>query len=92
MKKFFNLVLPIIFCFIFLSSCGSIEKSINETENTNKRFGNSVFITISNEYFGDVVCDTRTGVQYWRSESGYNPGTLSLLVDADGKPLIYKGE
>ena len=92
MKKFFNLVLPIIFFFIFLSGCGSIEKSINETENTNKLFPNRVFIVISSEYCGDVICDTRTGVQYWRSSSGSSAGILTLLVDADGKPLIYKGE
>ena len=50
------------------------------------------FVLISKEDFGDVVYDKRTGVEYWRSMSGYNSGNLTLLVDRDGNPLIYAGE
>ena len=39
-----------------------------------------------------VVVDKETGVMYAVSWGGYNMGTFTLLVDADGKPLIYKGE
>lgn len=46
------------------------------------------------EYTGawEVVVDTETGVMYAVSRGGYNQGTFTLLVDADGKPLIWKGE
>ncbi len=50
------------------------------------------FVTISNERYGMIVYDSRTGVQYWVSTSAYNSGNLTLLVDSEGKPLIYKGE
>ena len=47
------------------------------------------FNTISCEKYGNVIYDTRTGVEYWVSNSMYNYGTLTLLVDEDGNPLIY---
>lgn len=50
------------------------------------------FVIISQEAYGDIVYDEKTGVEYWRSVSGYNSGNLTLLVDKDGNPLIYAGE
>ncbi len=50
------------------------------------------FIKVSDEggFFGssEVLVDTKTGVQYLWHISG-NAGGLTVLVDADGKPLIY---
>lgn len=52
--------------------------------------GNSMYFkTVSDEDYGDIVYDTRTGVEYWMSSGINNYGALTLLVDADGKPLIY---
>lgn len=45
------------------------------------------FKAISSERDGKIVYDTRTGVKYWMSYGAYN--VLTVLVDADGKPLIY---
>lgn len=50
------------------------------------------FIPVSNEHYGMIVYDSMTGVEYWMSTPAYNQGTLTLLVDSEGKPLIYKGE
>ena len=52
------------------------------------------FVIVSSEHgsSGMIVYDSTTGVQYWMSTSAYNSGTLTLLVDSEGKPLIYKGE
>lgn len=47
----------------------------------------SYFKTISNEGNGKIVYDTRTGVEYWMPYG--NSNVLTVLVDADGKPLIY---
>lgn len=46
------------------------------------------FVTLEEYFSGDVIVDTKTGVEYWRSDGSYNHGTLTVLVDADGKPLI----
>jgi hypothetical protein len=53
---------------------------------------NDYFVELSDEYDGAVVYDTRTGVEYWRSDSPYSRGVLTMLYDADGKPLIYDGK
>lgn len=36
-----------------------------------------------------IITDTVTGVQYLYYDSGYDGG-LTILVDADGKPLIQE--
>lgn len=43
---------------------------------------------------GNLVVDTQTGVEYWYIKPLGDSGgySLTLLVDQDGKPLIWKGE
>lgn len=48
-----------------------------------KVMGESAFIS-SNE----VLVDTQTGVQYLYHAAG-SSGGLTVLVDAEGKPLLY---
>lgn len=52
---------------------------------------NDRFITI---YLGNadyVYVDKETRVQYLYVDNGYDGG-LEILVDSDGKPLLYEGE
>ena len=37
-----------------------------------------------------IVYDRETKVMYAVSNSGYNYGNFTLLVDANGDPLLYK--
>lgn len=37
----------------------------------------------------EVLVDTQTGVQYLLYHAVGNSGGLTLLVDAEGKPLLY---
>ena len=53
--------------------------------------GNRMFMVVSNEGSGDVLVDKATGVMYWMSNSVYNTGSLTLLVNADGTPRIWEG-
>ena len=69
---------------VILSGCG-----MPTVENTEK--APTYFIKISHEYCGDIVYDTRTGVEYWMSDGSYNHGTLTPLYNADGSLMIYKG-
>lgn len=48
------------------------------------------FVFISKEGSFDIYYDSETKVQYAISNSSYNRGNLTLLVDADGKPLLYQ--
>ena len=54
-----------------------------ETDRFVKVLEESGFITSS-----EIWVDTQTGVQYLYHSSG-NSGGLTVLVDADGKPLLY---
>lgn len=40
---------------------------------------------------GRLVIDKQTGVEYWYIETGAGV-SLTLLVDREGKPLIWAGE
>ena len=51
----------------------------------------SRFMEVENSGNWRVVVDRETGVMYAVSNGIYNIGTFTLLVDADGKPLIWKG-
>ena len=39
-----------------------------------------------------IIVDTQTGVQYVYNSESMNGGGLTPLLDADGKPLLYRGE
>lgn len=80
MKKKLIEILAIL-CLIILVGCGS---------NT---VGNAEYERFVQIYRGDefkIVYDTGTKVQYSVSRGSYNHGTLTLLVDAEGKPLLYE--
>jgi hypothetical protein len=61
------------------------ECSINTDSNESR------FFEISEEDRFIIVYDKTTGVEYAVSATAYNYGTVTLLVDTDGKPLIYEG-
>ncbi len=80
-------LIGVILTSVILSGCGM--PTVEDTEKAPKV--PTYFVKISSEYLGDIVCDTRTGVEYWMSRGGYNDGTLTPLYNADGSLLIYKG-
>ena len=80
MKKRMLILLLLV---VSLSGCTGVEKMVDSVS-----YGTR-FVIISQDAYGDVVYDEKTGVEYWRSRSGYN---LTFLVDRDGNPLIYAGE
>lgn len=51
----------------------------------------SMFIEVEHTTDWRVVYHKDTRVMYAVSSSSYNYGTFTLLVDANGKPLIYNG-
>ena len=58
----------------------------------NCQYGNSMFITVEQAKNWNIVYHNKTKVMYVVSNSAYNRGDFTLLVDADGKPMLYKGE
>ena len=73
------IILTVIAC-MMLSSCS---KSEDDT---------SMFVTVETTTFWKIVYQKDTKVMYVVSEDSYNHGTFTLLVNADGTPMIYEGE
>ena len=72
---------------MLLTGCAKVERIEKpEAENVSR------FVTVETTTIWKVVVDKDTHVMYAVSLGGYNNGTFTLLVDAEGKPLIYKGE
>ena len=59
----------------------------NETKEPTKRM---VIVESLGDYY--IIYDKDTKVMYSVSNGAYNRGTLTPLVDADGKPLLYTEE
>jgi hypothetical protein len=80
MKKVFIALLLGVTCLM----CSCVYTADSETP---KRFE-----YVDRGYYGwfDVVRDTKTGVMYAVSQEPYNYGTVTLLVNADGSPLLYE--
>ena len=69
---------------VTLISCGtSTEANAREEDR---------FKLIQSTSWCDVIVDTETGVEYAVSTGAYNWGSMTILVDETGKPLIWKGD
>lgn len=79
MKK---LIAMLILAVMLISCSSSTEANAHNADR---------FELIQSTSYCDVVVDTETGVEYAVSTDKYNWGNMTVLVDADGNPLIYKG-
>ena len=71
-----------------VAGCTKVE---NKTEQ--KPVNVSMFERVEYTTVWEIVADRETGVMYAVSRGMYNQGTFTVLVDVDGKPLIWdKGE
>lgn len=57
----------------------------------NVNASNDRFILVQDEGGLEIYCDKKTKVMYL-VKSVYKGGGITLLVDAEGKPLLYEGE
>lgn len=85
-KKFtIGLIASLIGPTMIFAGCGY---SGEKVEASNK----SRFMRIESDYSWEIYADRETGVMYAVSDGYYNKGTFTLLVDANGDPLIYEGD
>ena len=75
----------LILSMLLLSSCGKRIESVNDN---NK--GTSMFVVIEATDTWEVVYHKKTKVMYVVSCGAYNGGTFTVLVDADGKPMLWE--
>lgn len=67
---------------VMLTGCAAMDPSED----------NHYFVDVHKEVGGSICYEIHTHVMYWMAEGSGSFGTLTLLVDADGKPMIWKGE
>ena len=78
-----QMVIAMIIMLLLSVGCAKVENA--EAKETSR------FVQVEIATSWRIVADKETGVMYAVSCGVYNNGTFTLLVDADGNPLIYKG-
>lgn len=78
-------IIVIISSLFILSGCTS---SVSETENRFKILTEET--PNHNDYYA-ILYDTKTKVMYLQFD-GYKCGGITVLLDTEGKPLLYEGE
>lgn len=86
MKKIMSVVLIITFILLLLVGCSESTKQSNN-ENTYEKY-NFTTIMYSDNY--NIVYQNETKVMYVMSTGCYNIGNFTVLVDENGKPMLYK--
>lgn len=71
---------------LFCPGCSSDTKSV-EGESGGEE--TSMFVIVEEAPLWSVVYNKGTKVMYSVSEGHYNKGTFTVLVNADGTPMIY---
>ena len=84
-------IIAILCACLLLTGCGE-EQSNQEGNNQQKesKQKKSEFVTIEDEWDYRVVYHRDTKVMYVMSDGTYNHGTFTLLVNADGTPMVYE--
>lgn len=84
MKKFIAIVL-ITLTMLSMTACATKRTSEAVKGETSRM----IEIESTDSYY--IVYDKYTKVMYAVSDGSYNHGTFTLLVDANGNPLLYNG-
>lgn len=83
MKKLFLIIAISMIALMCFAACDNpVEK--------NTHLGNSDFVMVESTNNFYVVYHKETKVMYAVSDSNYNHGNFTLLVNADGTPMTYK--
>ena len=86
MKKLILILITIMLCTCLLVGCNGV---LEIDENVSK---SSSFVIIEDGDSYYIVYHKDTKVMYSLSSGGYNCGSLCLLVNADGTPMIWNGK
>jgi len=78
--------------FVLVFGMCFIVDNINKDSNKGSNMSEDRFIKIQDWGDNFVMYDTETGVQYFSFGVYNRGGGITVLVDAEGKPLLYEGE
>ena len=79
-------IIAIVLILLMLAGCAKVERASKDPVNVSR------FMMVENCDPWRIVVDRETKVMYAVSIGQYNRGTFTLLVDADGKPLLWEGD
>lgn len=85
MKRKIILILVLIFTLSMFTACVPARVTSEEQERE------SMFVVVETSSTWEIVYHKETRVMYAISSSMYNHGNFTLLVDADGNPLLWDG-
>lgn len=89
MKKAIGLIMAVMMAATF-AACGSeVEKADSSVGAPETK---SMFVQVEDAGTWAVVYHRDTKVMYSVSNASNNCGTMTLLVNADGTPMIYSGD
>lgn len=93
MKKILSIIICVcILAFSLVACCGSGTAEASDEKENRFFIVEDVDVQAAyNVYRGYVMVDRETGVCYIYL-TGSNRGAMSVLLDADGKPLIWEGK
>lgn len=88
-----TLIICIIMAVLFAACNGSKTEPANAASviDTSEDY-NDVFERIGYGAYYDIVYHKQTKVMYAISDGKFSKGILTLLVNSDGTPMIYKAE
>ncbi|MBR2553840.1 MAG: hypothetical protein IKE94_03160 [Aeriscardovia sp.] len=82
------LIIITVLTILLATGCAKVENKPEQEPVDVSRFERVEYTAV-----WEIVADRETGVMYAVSRGMYNQGAFTLLVDAEGKPLIWdKGE
>lgn len=90
MKNRFRLMVAALVACMLLTGCGA--RMIKESDMKNRGTDVSTFVVLEVGSDYKIVYHRKTKVMYAISRGPGNYGTFTVMVDADGKPLLYKEE
>lgn len=79
-------IIAIVLILLMLAGCTKAERVSKDPVDVSR------FMVVEQCSPWIIVADRETKVMYAVSHGYYNMGTFTLLVDADGKPLLWEGE
>lgn len=89
MKKYFKLTTITLLLLLFLlTGCGNTV-GVQHSNGVDKPDRYSMFTVVEQTADWVIVYHNETKVMYTVSTGSYNRGTFTLLVDEEGKPLLY---
>ena len=80
----FLIIMSIVLMFAGCTSTRAEAKEVDDVDDGN------TFILVDADYYCWIVYHKDTKVMYAVSRSGHNAGTYTVLVNADGTPMIWE--